>query len=77
MVFAEVLIGVFDSEHISDVFYYADDRVVTSLAGANATNSCVTHIVASLAIAYLCPHPCDCQCQSLGLSFVLLEQMER
>src|SRR6478672_3512094 len=76
MVQAVELLGTFNSNHIPDIFYYAEDPVAPAPIGADMANRFVRNIEAGFAEFDLISHACNSFAKLCYFSFILLDEMQ-
>src|SRR3954471_14369693 len=76
MINAVILLGTFDCDHVTDIFYYAKDFLFSHTVGTNGTNVTIGHIKTTLTEFYFATHLADHFTELSYLAIILLEKVQ-
>jgi hypothetical protein len=76
MISAIVLLGAFNGYYIPDILYHTDHFLLPHGIGADRTDICIGHIIATLAEADLRSHTGNHLTEFCDINIVLLQQMQ-
>src|SRR6185295_8013701 len=76
MINSVILLGAFDCDHVTDIFYYANDLLFSHAVGTNGTNGTIGHIKTTLTEFYFATHLADHFTELSYLAIILPEKVQ-
>lgn len=71
------LLGTFNRDHITDIFYHADEVLYAQVVAANAAEIGIGNIVTAGTEFYFAPHFCNALTEMDDFIFFLFKQVKR